>query len=218
MTVAEPGVGFRFEFESSRFTGCRHSYRFTHDKFSIVTLPFSPPLYPNCVCVRSRAKCFLHCHGLITSCEALTIRHNGNSCRRQSGGLGCLAAVSACATCIRVSSQLPLEQRQHSCVHHVTKCPCCSRAVHELSAATKQKQAHILDLAKQTAEQGIGDNDLKRLKRQFDSNKATYVNIDQKQRFMQGTVPAAAALCALAWQLVLCCCDVAHAVSCRDNG
>lgn len=44
----------------------------------------------------------------------------------------------------------------------------------------------MLDLAKQTAEQGIGDNDLKRLKRQFDSNKATYVNIEQKERFMKG--------------------------------
>lgn len=41
-------------------------------------------------------------------------------------------------------------------------------------------------LARQTAEQGIGDNDLKRLQRQFDSNKATFVNIDQKQRFMKG--------------------------------
>jgi hypothetical protein len=61
-----------------------------------------------------------------------------------------------------------------------------NRAVQELSAAAKQKQAQMLDLAKQTAEQGIGDNDLKRLKRQFDSNKATYVNIDQKERFMKG--------------------------------
>jgi hypothetical protein len=63
--------------------------------------------------------------------------------------------------------------------------------VHELSAAAKQKQAQMLDLAKQTAEQGIGDNDLKRLKRQFDSNKATYVNIDQKERFMKGKQAAA---------------------------
>jgi hypothetical protein len=63
--------------------------------------------------------------------------------------------------------------------------------VQELSSATKQKQAQILDLAKQTAEQGIGDNDLKRLKRQFDSNKATYVNIDQKERFMKGKHAAA---------------------------
>uniref|UniRef100_A0A383VZ47 Uncharacterized protein n=1 Tax=Tetradesmus obliquus TaxID=3088 RepID=A0A383VZ47_TETOB len=60
------------------------------------------------------------------------------------------------------------------------------QAVQELSAAAKQKQAQMLELAKQTAEQGIGDNDLKRLKRQFDSNKATYVNIDQKERFMKG--------------------------------
>ena len=60
------------------------------------------------------------------------------------------------------------------------------RAVHDLSATTSQKQAQILLLAKQSAEQGIGDNDLKRLKRQFDSNKATYVNVDQKQRFMRG--------------------------------
>jgi hypothetical protein len=43
-------------------------------------------------------------------------------------------------------------------------------------------------LARQTAEQGIGDNDLKRLQRQFDSNKATFVNIDQKQRFMEGMI------------------------------
>eukprot|EP00878_Enallax_costatus_P034510 GHUV01038269.1.p1 GENE.GHUV01038269.1~~GHUV01038269.1.p1 ORF type:complete len:322 (+),score=120.82 GHUV01038269.1:87-1052(+) len=60
------------------------------------------------------------------------------------------------------------------------------KAVHDLSATTTQKQAQILALAKQSAEQGIGDNDFKRLKRQFDSNKATYVNIDQKQRFMRG--------------------------------
>lgn len=52
--------------------------------------------------------------------------------------------------------------------------------------AAKQKQAQIMGLARQTAEQGIGDNDLKRLQRQFDSNKATFVNIDQKQRFMKG--------------------------------
>lgn len=63
---------------------------------------------------------------------------------------------------------------------------CADRAVNELSSTASQKQAQILALAKQSAEQGIGDNDLKRLKRQFDSNKATYVNIDQKQRFMQG--------------------------------
>lgn len=62
----------------------------------------------------------------------------------------------------------------------------CFRAVQDLSAAAMQKQSQILALAKQSAEQGIGDNDLKRLKRQFDSNKATYVNIDQKQRFMRG--------------------------------
>lgn len=52
--------------------------------------------------------------------------------------------------------------------------------------AAKQKQAQIMALARQTAEQGIGDNDLKRLQRQFDSNKATFVNTDQKQRFMKG--------------------------------
>jgi hypothetical protein len=52
--------------------------------------------------------------------------------------------------------------------------------------AAKQKQSQIMALARQTAEQGIGDNDLKRLQRQFDSNKATFVNIDQKQRFMKG--------------------------------
>eukprot|EP00879_Flechtneria_rotunda_P031652 GHRR01034600.1.p1 GENE.GHRR01034600.1~~GHRR01034600.1.p1 ORF type:complete len:146 (+),score=26.29 GHRR01034600.1:781-1218(+) len=61
------------------------------------------------------------------------------------------------------------------------------RAVQDLSACTQQKETQIIGLAKQSAEQGIGDNDLKRLKRQFDSNKATYVNLDQKQRFMQGT-------------------------------
>eukprot|EP00879_Flechtneria_rotunda_P030297 GHRR01032917.1.p1 GENE.GHRR01032917.1~~GHRR01032917.1.p1 ORF type:complete len:179 (+),score=46.49 GHRR01032917.1:781-1317(+) len=60
------------------------------------------------------------------------------------------------------------------------------RAVQDLSACTQQKETQIIGLAKQSAEQGIGDNDLKRLKRQFDSNKATYVNLDQKQRFMQG--------------------------------
>lgn len=60
------------------------------------------------------------------------------------------------------------------------------RTVQDLSAAAKQKQAQIMALARQTAEQGIGDNDLKRLQRQFDSNKATFVNIDQKQRFMKG--------------------------------
>lgn len=56
--------------------------------------------------------------------------------------------------------------------------------------ATKQKQAQILALARQAAEQGIGDNDLKRLQRQFDSNKSTFINIDQKQRFMKGAFPA----------------------------
>jgi hypothetical protein len=60
------------------------------------------------------------------------------------------------------------------------------RTVQDLSVAAKQKQAQIMALARQTAEQGIGDNDLKRLQRQFDSNKATFVNIDQKQRFMKG--------------------------------
>ncbi|KAF6252087.1 hypothetical protein COO60DRAFT_559993 [Scenedesmus sp. NREL 46B-D3] len=60
------------------------------------------------------------------------------------------------------------------------------QAVQDLSTAAKQKRTQMLDLAKQTAEQGIGDNDLKRLKRQFDSNKATYVNIEQKERFMKG--------------------------------
>ena len=55
--------------------------------------------------------------------------------------------------------------------------------------AAKQKQAQIMAIARQTAEQGIGDNDLKRLQRQFDSNKATFVNIDQKQRFMKGMRP-----------------------------
>lgn len=59
----------------------------------------------------------------------------------------------------------------------------------DLSVAAKQKQAQIMALARQTAEQGIGDNDLKRLQRQFDSNKATFVNIDQKQRFMDGRLP-----------------------------
>lgn len=51
---------------------------------------------------------------------------------------------------------------------------------------TKQKQAQIMALAKQTVEQGVGDNDLKRLQRQFDSSKSTFINIDQKQRFMKG--------------------------------
>eukprot|EP00775_Hariotina_reticulata_P008458 gene8458-8642_t len=60
------------------------------------------------------------------------------------------------------------------------------RAVHELSATSKQKHTQILDLARQSAEQGIGDNDLKRLQRQFDSNKATLFNIEQKKRFMGG--------------------------------
>ena len=55
--------------------------------------------------------------------------------------------------------------------------------------AAKQKQAQIMAIARQTAEQGLGDNDLKRLQRQFDSNKATFVNIDQKQRFMKGMRP-----------------------------
>jgi hypothetical protein len=74
----------------------------------------------------------------------------------------------------------------------ITPAPWCvtshtnNRAVQDLSVATKQKQAHIMALAKQTAEQGIGDNDLKRLQRQFDSNKSTFINIDQKQRFMKG--------------------------------
>jgi len=58
--------------------------------------------------------------------------------------------------------------------------------VHELSAASTQKQNQILDLARQSAEQGIGDNDLKRLQRQFDSTKATLFNIEQKKRFMEG--------------------------------
>lgn len=67
---------------------------------------------------------------------------------------------------------------------HLYLCP--HRAVQDLSVAAKQKQAQIMAIARQTAEQGIGDNDLKRLQRQFDSNKATFVNIDQKQRFMKG--------------------------------
>ncbi|KAF8055839.1 hypothetical protein HT031_006614 [Scenedesmus sp. PABB004] len=61
-----------------------------------------------------------------------------------------------------------------------------SKTVQELAGAARGKQAQIVELGKQSAEQGIGDNDLKRLKRQFDSNKATYVNIDQKTRFMAG--------------------------------
>jgi len=51
----------------------------------------------------------------------------------------------------------------------------CCRAVQELSAASKQKQTQILDLSRQSAEQGIGDNDLKRLQRLFDSTKATSI-------------------------------------------
>lgn len=77
------------------------------------------------------------------------------------------------------------------------------RAVQELAAAAKQKQAHMLALAKQSAEQGVGDNDLKRLKRQFDSNKATFVNIDQKQRFMQGGSKQAARMLLIDMQGVI---------------
>ena len=54
-----------------------------------------------------------------------------------------------------------------------------------LSAGPLERE---MALAKQTAEQGIGDNDLKRLQRQFDSNKSTFLNIDQKQRFKLSTI------------------------------
>jgi len=78
---------------------------------------------------------------------------------------------------------------QLSLYSKASHCLADDRAVQDLSVAAKQKQAQIMALARQTAEQGIGDNDLKRLQRQFDSNKATFVNIDQKQRFMDGRLP-----------------------------
>ena len=60
-----------------------------------------------------------------------------------------------------------------------------NRALEDLSAECQQKFQVILEHAQHTSKGG-GANDLKRLQRQFQALKASYVNIDVKERFMSG--------------------------------
>lgn len=59
------------------------------------------------------------------------------------------------------------------------------RAQQELSGETKQHAQSKLQEARQAVDNGAGENDLKRLQRKFQATKASYINVDVKERFMQ---------------------------------
>jgi hypothetical protein len=60
-----------------------------------------------------------------------------------------------------------------------------NRAHDDLVSEFDQQVQRILHAAQQASD-GAGANDLKRLQRQFQALKASYINIDMKRRFMEG--------------------------------
>ncbi|KAI8476350.1 MAG: hypothetical protein J3K34DRAFT_512230 [Monoraphidium minutum] len=70
------------------------------------------------------------------------------------------------------------------------------KAQQDLSGDTRQHAYSKLLEAKAAVDNGAGENDLKRLQRKFQATKASYINVDVKERFMQslrdGTLEVAA--------------------------
>lgn len=54
----------------------------------------------------------------------------------------------------------------------------------ELSKETRNHGLNRLQEARLSVDNGAGENDLKRLQRKFQATKATYINVDVKERFM----------------------------------
>ena len=55
----------------------------------------------------------------------------------------------------------------------------------ELSLETRNHGLDRLQEARTSVDNGAGENDLKRLQRKFQATKASYINVDVKERFMQ---------------------------------
>jgi hypothetical protein len=55
---------------------------------------------------------------------------------------------------------------------------------HELSVETRNHALGRLQEARLGVDNGAGENDLKRLQRKFQATKASYINVDVKERFM----------------------------------
>jgi hypothetical protein len=64
-------------------------------------------------------------------------------------------------------------------------CSHIRRAQLDLSADTRNHALSRLQEARQGVDNGAGENDLKRLQRKFQATKASYINVDVKERFMQ---------------------------------
>lgn len=59
------------------------------------------------------------------------------------------------------------------------------RAQQDLSQETRRHGQDKLQEARNVVDNGAGENDLKRLQRKFQATKASYINVDVKERFMQ---------------------------------
>jgi hypothetical protein len=55
----------------------------------------------------------------------------------------------------------------------------------DLSSETRNHGLSRLQEARVAVDNGGGENDLKRLQRKFQATKASYINVDVKERFMQ---------------------------------
>jgi len=55
----------------------------------------------------------------------------------------------------------------------------------DLSTETRNHGLNRLQEARVGVDNGAGENDLKRLQRKFQATKASYINVDVKERFMQ---------------------------------
>jgi hypothetical protein len=88
-----------------------------------------------------------------------------------------------------------------------------NRAHDDLVSEFDQQVQRILNAAQQASD-GAGANDLKRLQRQFQAVKASYINIDMKRRFMEGEVGAGDVQQQKAWCLV---CVDERCLACRPG-